>query len=106
MNIVTDTVEFEKLLDRFRPSFEPFREVARAFRDTLWKQGGMGLWTLVPEVVEGALPQMAAGARNWLYPGEVRIGVENRQAYLEVKQALEELLDSLQEGARVALVDS
>jgi len=102
-NIVTDKSVFEQLLERFRPGFGPFKEVARKLRRTLWGLEGLELCAVVPEGMPGE--NLPSGRRSWLMPGEVRIGVDNREAYGEAKRALEGLVYGLEVEHDGSVVD-
>ncbi|KAF8422941.1 hypothetical protein EV426DRAFT_604459 [Tirmania nivea] len=104
-NIVSDEKRFEELLVRFRAGFEGFKAVARRWRMTLWGLDGWGLCVVVPEG-EGdmggggtnGMESAGGGKRRWLLHDEVRIGVVNREAFGEARDALRELVQALAPG--------
>lgn len=99
LNIVSTSEDFEALLTLFRDGFAPFRAAAERMRLALWRT------TLDVEVCElfGQRNQVGnevrrrklkpGQVRRWLRADEVRVGVPNWDAYLEVLQALERLVD-------------
>ncbi|RPB18065.1 hypothetical protein L211DRAFT_871918 [Terfezia boudieri ATCC MYA-4762] len=91
-NIVSDTQNFECLLNRFRPGFEPFKVVARCMRRTLWGFAGTSFCGLVGEGDE----ELPSNEREWVLAGEVRIGVSNRDGFCEVKKAFLRLITMLE----------
>ncbi|RPB18318.1 hypothetical protein L211DRAFT_843756 [Terfezia boudieri ATCC MYA-4762] len=104
-NIVRDERRFEQLLGRFRADFEGFKAVARRWRRTLWELEGSRLCLVVSEgegdVVDegtGGMESVSGGRREWLLHDEVRIGVVNRQAFGEARDALRELVQALTLG--------
>ncbi|RPB23564.1 hypothetical protein L211DRAFT_231908 [Terfezia boudieri ATCC MYA-4762] len=98
-NIVIDEKMFEGLLGRFRSGFEGFKAVARRWRRTLWGLEGWGLCVIMPEGEgdmgggsTGGIENASGGKRCWLLHDEVRIGVVNREAFREARDALWELV--------------
>ncbi|RPB18422.1 hypothetical protein L211DRAFT_831680 [Terfezia boudieri ATCC MYA-4762] len=105
INIVVDERNFEGLLGRFRAGFEGFKAVARRWRRTLWGVEGSRRCTIDWEG-EGDVGRegtdgmkFASGEkRDWLLHDEVRIGVVNRDAFVEARDALWELVQALSPG--------
>ncbi|RPB19120.1 hypothetical protein L211DRAFT_663635 [Terfezia boudieri ATCC MYA-4762] len=107
INIVVNEMNFEGLLGRFRAGFEGFKAVARRWRRTLWGMEGSRLCMIVPEGKgEGdvggdgtvGIEFASGGKRDWLLYNEVRIGVVNREAFGEARDALWELVQALAPG--------
>ncbi|KAF8415967.1 hypothetical protein EV426DRAFT_628394 [Tirmania nivea] len=93
-NIVRDQRRFEELLRRFRAGFEGFKALE-----------GFGLCLVIPEgegdvggEATGGMEPASGGKRFWLLPDEVRIGVDNREAFGEARDALWELVEALAPG--------
>ncbi|KAF8416027.1 hypothetical protein EV426DRAFT_628212 [Tirmania nivea] len=104
-NIVSDERRFEELLGRFRVGFERFKAVARRWRRTLWGLEGTPLCVVLPERERdmggedtGGMESASGGKRYWLLHDEVRVGVVNREAFGEVRDALRELVEALALG--------
>lgn len=119
--IVGDKAEFEALFEHFRPGFGGFADAAGRMRMALWALGtgtvAGGACVFLPEGPPVAAPGRGEGRhhrrktktkgkgkakgragevdgpRSWLHPDEVRVGVSNWMAYLEVREALEDLVD-------------
>lgn len=67
VSIVVTTQYFERLLDRFRRGFEPFKEVARKMGKTLWGLRGLRAQECVCVLFEeGEAQQQAEGDRDWM----------------------------------------
>ncbi|RPB17993.1 hypothetical protein L211DRAFT_324889 [Terfezia boudieri ATCC MYA-4762] len=105
MYIVSKGEVFEGLLGRFRAGFEGFKAVARRWRRTLWGIEGWGLCVIMPEGEgdmggEGTdrIESASGGKRDWLLRDEVRVGVANREAFGEARDALRELVEALAPG--------
>ncbi|KAF8417572.1 hypothetical protein EV426DRAFT_622543 [Tirmania nivea] len=96
-NIVSDAQNFESLLNRFRPGFEPFKTIARSMRRILWGFPGIPFCGLVGEGEE----ELPPNERDWVLSGEVRIGISNRDGFCEVKKALSGLITTLEKDAEV-----
>ncbi|RPB19035.1 hypothetical protein L211DRAFT_871492 [Terfezia boudieri ATCC MYA-4762] len=100
--IVYDEEVFEGLLGRFRAGFEGFKAVARQWRMTLWGIEGSWRCAIDParkrgvggEGTDGMEP--ASGEkRYWLLHNEVRMGVIDREAFCEARDALRGLVEAL-----------
>lgn len=106
-HIVSSATSFARLLERFRPGFESFRRTAFQFRKLLWALPGSSFCSIVPERVANDAGNLNSSINDrdalleefdggLLGPEEVRIGVDNRRAYLEARAALEKLVATLE----------
>ncbi|RPB23677.1 hypothetical protein L211DRAFT_868539 [Terfezia boudieri ATCC MYA-4762] len=105
INIVVNEKMFEGLLRRFRAGFEGFKAVARRWRRTLWGIEGSRRCTIDPEGEEDVGGEGTDGMesargvkRGFLLRDEVRVGVANREAFGEARDALRELVEALAPG--------
>ncbi|RPB20408.1 hypothetical protein L211DRAFT_841744 [Terfezia boudieri ATCC MYA-4762] len=121
--IVSSTTMFEALLQHFRPGFAAFRNAARRLRRVLWHVGvadvcgvmyekqGKGITKPHYERTSGKRTEgnpgrgkrrkekrPAGSVRSYIRPNEVRVGVDDWQGYLEVRQLLEHLVEELEGG--------
>ncbi|KAF8446915.1 hypothetical protein BGX38DRAFT_1330608 [Terfezia claveryi] len=102
MNIVQDEERFEGLLGRFRVGFEGFKDIARGWRKTLWGLEGTPLCVVLPEGERdmggegtGGIEAASREKRYWLLHNEVRMGVIDREAFCEARDALQGLVELL-----------
>jgi len=114
--VIDSSRKFGLLLERFRPGFEHFKRVAAEMRVTLWRLPGRsnrcglseeGRPNVLGATSEGGNSKNQEGSappgeedeeeeeREWLLPEEVRLGVSNKQAFQEVKEAMQRLVTAL-----------
>ncbi|KAF8422240.1 hypothetical protein EV426DRAFT_606660 [Tirmania nivea] len=86
-SIVSWPEEFEKLLERFRPGYEPFRDAARRMRKVLWHYVS---WICM------TFPEQLEESKETVTAEQVRPGVPNLEAFAEAREILEELVSSLE----------
>ena len=84
--IIHRAAEFERVLDGFRPGYEPFKSAARGMRKVLWCMAGNYCYIFPEDLDDSA---------HSVRPDEVRPGVSNLLAFRELRVILEELVQSL-----------
>ncbi|RPB27293.1 hypothetical protein L211DRAFT_819181 [Terfezia boudieri ATCC MYA-4762] len=110
--VISSSRIFGLLLERFRPGFEHFKRVAKEMRMTLWRLPGCKYICKLSEEgkpsegVDGQHQEGSEGRgeedeeegeREWLLPEEVRLGVSNKDAFLEVKKSMQWLVATLKD---------